>query len=139
MSTGHYLFVGAALFCLGALGFLVRRNLILMFLSAELMLQGVALNFVAFSRRHGELSGQVFVMFIIMVAAAEAALALALILMLYRRRGTLDVSVWQDLREPGMDMIVDTDEPKLSPVAELDLPRLPPAGLEPAPREASRV
>ncbi len=139
MSTGPYLFVGAALFCLGALGFLARRNLIIMFLCAEMMLQGVALNFAAFSRRHGELSGQVFVLFIIMVAAAEAALALALILMLYRRRGTLDVSIWQDLREPDLETIVDVEEPQISTVPEVELPRLPPAGLEPTSREASHV
>jgi NADH-quinone oxidoreductase subunit K len=139
MNTASFLIVGAALFSLGAIGFLVRRNLILMFLSAELMLQGVALNFVAFSRQHGDLSGQVFVLFIIAVAAAEAALALAMILMLYRRRGTLDVSVWQDLREPGLEMIVDLDEPKLDTTPDVDLPRLPPAGVVPAHREASRV
>src|SRR6476646_7519133 len=97
----HYLVVGAVLFCLGAVGFLARRNLIVMFLSAEMMLQGVAINLVAFARHRGNLQGQAFVLFILTVAACEAAIALALILMLYRRRGSLDVSLWQDLREPG--------------------------------------
>ena len=97
----HYLVVGAVLFVLGAIGFLTRRNLIIMFLSAEMMLQGVALNLVAFARYRGNLHGQVFALFILTVAACEAGIALALILMLYRARRSLDVSLWQDLREAG--------------------------------------
>jgi NADH-quinone oxidoreductase subunit K len=92
--------VGAILFALGALGFLTRRNLILMMLSAELMLHGVSLNFVAFGFAHGNADGQAFAVFIIAVAACEAALALALILAMYQRRRNLDVSVWRVLREP---------------------------------------
>lgn len=133
----NYLIVGAILFVLGIIGFLTRRNLILMFLSAELMLQGVALNFVAFSRHHGNLNGQIFTLFIITVAACEAALALALILMLYRRRPSLDVSLWQDLREPGMEETLDLDAPELRPVPEPEMPRLTPAGVEPVRREGS--
>lgn len=136
--VSNYLVVGAALFVLGMIGFLTRRNLILMFLSAELMLQGVAINFVAFSRQHGNLSGQLFTFFIITVAACEAALALALILMLYRRRPSLDVSIWQDLREPGQEATLDLDVPPPSP-PEPEMPRLTPAGLEPAHREDSHV
>src|SRR5262249_28814416 len=82
----NYLTVGAILFGLGIIGFLARRNLIIMFLSAEMMLQGVAINLVAFARYRGNLEGQVFTLFIITVAACEAAIALALILMLYRSR-----------------------------------------------------
>src|SRR5215472_12726417 len=96
----HYLAVGAILFVLGLIGFLARRNLIVMFLCAEMMLQGVAINFVAFARYRGNLQGQSFVLFLLTVAACEAAVALALILMLYKRRESLDVSLWQDLREP---------------------------------------
>src|SRR5215469_12539032 len=103
----NYLVVGAILFAFGMVGFLARRNLIVMFLSAEMMLQGVALNLVAFARFHGNLQGQVFTLFILTVAACEAAVALALILMLYRRARSLDVSLWQDLREPGQEPIVD--------------------------------
>src|SRR5258708_2797984 len=95
----HFLVVGAILFCLGMVGFLARRNLIVMFLCAEMMLQGVALNLVAFARFRGNLQGQAFVLFIITVAACEAAVALALILMLFKKRGSLDVSLWQELRE----------------------------------------
>ena len=135
----HYLVVGAALFALGLIGFLARRNLIVMFLSAEMMLQGVAVNLVAFARFRGNLQGQAFVLFILTVAACEAAIALALILMLYRSRHSLDVSLWQDLREPGQEPTVDL-EPLPPPPAEPPLPRLPPAGREPAPRaEESRV
>src|SRR5439155_19727234 len=130
----HYLVVGAILFCLGAIGFLARRNLIVMFLSAEMMLQGVALNLVAFARYRGNLQGQAFVLFILTVAACEAAIALALILMLYRRRGSLDVSLWQDLREAGQEAAED-DEPLPPPPEEKADPHLTPAGTEPHHRE----
>lgn len=126
----NYLVVGAILFCLGLIGFLARRNLIVLFLSAEMMLQGVALNLVAFARFWGNLQGQAFVLFMIAVAACEAAIALALILMLYRSRKSLDVSLWQDLREPGQEPTVDA-EPLPPAAAEAPLPRLTPAGREP--------
>lgn len=134
ISLPHFLAVGAVLFCLGLVGFLTRRNLIVMFLSAELMFQGVAINFVAFSRHHGNLHGQVFTLFIVAVAACEAGVALALFLMLYRRVRSLDVSLWQVLREPGLPEVVDT-EPLPPPPPEAPLPHLPPAGVEPARRE----
>ena len=94
-----YLILGAILFCIGLIGFVSRRNMITMFLSAELMLQGVAINFLAFSRFRGNLQGQSFVLFILSVAACEAAIALALIVILYRAKNSLDVSKCQDLRE----------------------------------------
>ncbi|MBI1830538.1 MAG: NADH-quinone oxidoreductase subunit NuoK [Planctomycetes bacterium] len=106
-SLEGYLVVGAVLFALGMVGFLTRRNMIIMFLSAEMMLQGVAINLVAFARFRGDLGGQVLVLFILAVAACEAAIALALILMLFRRKKTLDVSVWQELREPDQEPIED--------------------------------
>ena len=135
-----YLIVGAVLFVLGMIGFLTRRNMILMFLCAEMMLQGVAINLVAFARHHGNLHGQVFTLFIITVAACEAALALALILMLYRTRKSLDVSLWQELREPDQEPILDLDEPAPEPSAEVALPQLTPSGIAPPkPREDSYV
>ena len=135
-----YLIVGAILFALGMIGFLTRRNMILMFLCAEMMLQGVAINLVAFARHHGNLHGQVFTLFIITVAACEAALALALILMLYRTRKSLDVSLWQDLREPDQEPILDLDEPAAEPSAAEPLPQLTPSGIAPPkPREDSYV
>jgi NADH-quinone oxidoreductase subunit K len=130
----HYLVIGAILFALGMIGFLARRNLIVMFLSAEMMLQGVALNLVAFARYRGNLQGQSFVLFILTVAACEAAIALALILMLYRSRHSLDVSLWQDLREANLGPTVD-EEPLPPEPPPLPEPKLTPAGLEPAPRE----
>jgi NADH-quinone oxidoreductase subunit K len=126
----HSLAVGAALFVLGAVGFLTRRNLIVLFLSAEMMLQGVALNLVAFARDRGNLHGQVFTLFIITVAACEAGVALALILMLYRSRRSLDVSLWQDLRETGQEPTLDT-EPLPPPPPVEPLPVLAPAGRAP--------
>lgn len=126
----HYLAVAAALFGIGLVGFLTRRNLITMFLCAEMMLQGVAINLVAFARYHGNLSGQVFVLFIVAVAACEAGLALALFITLYRRRKSLDSSAWQNLRELGVAATVD-DEPLPSPPRVEDFPLLPPAGRQP--------
>lgn len=135
----NYLVVGAILFVLGAVGFLARRNLILMFLSAEMMLQGVAVNLVAFARFRGNLQGQAFVLFIITVAACEAAIALAMILMLYRYRHSLDVSLWQDLREPGLEPTTkeDQEEPLPPEPPTAPSPKLPPAGVEPQHREES--
>jgi NADH-quinone oxidoreductase subunit K len=135
-SLHDYLVVGAILFALGMVGFLARRNFIIMFLSAEMMLQGVAINFVAFARYRGNLQGQVFVLFLLTVAACEAGIALALVLMLYRTRRTLDVSAWQDLREPGQEPTID-EEPLEPAPPETQWPRLPPAGVEPAHRKES--
>jgi NADH-quinone oxidoreductase subunit K len=136
----YYLVVGAVLFCLGLIGFLTRRNLIIMFLCAEMMLQGVAINLVAFARFRGNLEGQAFTLFIITVAACEAAIALALILMLFKRRASLDVSLWQELREPGQEESVD-EEPLPPPQPEAPEPSLTPAGVEPehAPQETTHV
>ena len=131
----NYLIVGAIVFALGAVGFLARRNLIIMFLSAEMMLQGVAVNLAAFARYRGNLQGQTFVLFMLTVAACEAAVALALILMLYKQRNTLDVSVWQDLREADLEPTED-EEPLPPKEKEEPLPHLAPAGPEPEHRAA---
>jgi NADH-quinone oxidoreductase subunit K len=136
----HYLAVAAALFGIGLVGFLTRRNLITMFLCAELMLQGIALNFVAFSRYNGNLQGQVFVLFILAVAACEAGIALALILMLYRGGKSLDSSTWQSLREMGVPQSVDP-QPLVQPAPDDDGEQLRPAGVRPVtiPEDAARV
>ena len=84
----NYLIVGALLFTLGLAGFLARRNLIVMFLCAELMLQGVSLTLVGFSSYHGTWGGQVFAIFSLALAAAEAGIALALFVVLFRRNGS---------------------------------------------------
>lgn len=95
----HYLVVSAALFVIGLVGFLVRRNMIIMFLCTELMFQAGAIAMIAFSRYSMDMSGQVFVIFILTVAAAEAALALGLVVLLYRRRETLNSEAWSEMRE----------------------------------------
>jgi NADH-quinone oxidoreductase subunit K len=94
----RYLAVGAILFILGLIGFMTRRNLIILFLSTELMFQGVILNLIAFGRYHQNFHGQAFVIFVLVIAAAEASLALALVVLLYRRRQTLDAEAWRDLK-----------------------------------------
>ena len=93
-----YMVVGAVLFGLGLIGFLSRRNLIVMFLSTEVMFQGVLVNLVAFGRYHGNLDGQAFAMFLLVIAAVEAALALALVVVLFRRQATLDAEAWRSMR-----------------------------------------
>src|SRR5258708_37788822 len=84
----HYLVVSAILFCLGLLGVIVRRNLLVIYMGLELMLNAANLALVAFSRFNNDLDGQIFVFFIITVAAAEVAVGLALIVALYRKRPT---------------------------------------------------
>src|SRR5262249_34408708 len=93
MSIGleHYLVVSVLLFCLGLLGVIVRRNLLVIYMGLELMLNAANLALVAFSRFNNDLDGQVFVFFIITVAAAEVAVGLALIVGLYRNRRTAHV------------------------------------------------
>lgn len=141
----RYLAVGAMLFVLGAIGFLTRRNLILMVLSAEMMLHGVSLTLVTFSRVHVNLEGQAFTVFLLTVAACEAGLALALILALYQRSKSLDIDLWTHLREPDI-LPRKSDELGAGQLLEFEalppLPTLTPAGREPVlrqAREAERV
>lgn len=136
ISVWHYLAVAAVLFALGLVGFLTRRNLITMFLSAELMLQGVVLNLLAFARFHANPSGQVFALFVVTVAACEAGLAMALFIALYRRNRSLDATDWQGLREPGLPPAADSDPLPQIVDAAAD-PTLPPAGAKP--QETARV
>lgn len=102
MSTAmlnQFLLVSVVLFVVGMIGFLSRRNMIVMFLCTELMFQAAAIAMIAFGRFHFDISGQVFVIFILTVAAAEAALALGLVVLLYRRRETLNAEAWSELGE----------------------------------------
>jgi len=93
LSLGHYLALGAALFCISLAGiFLNRKNVIVLLMSIELLLLAVNINFVAFSRELGDAAGQVFVFFILTVAAAEAAIGLAILVTLFRNRRTIDVA-----------------------------------------------
>ena len=133
----NYLLVGAALFALGMLGFISRRNLIVMFLSAEMMLQGTALTLVGFGRYHGNWTGQVMTIVILTVAACEASIAMALVVVLFNRKSSLDVTLWQDVREAGVEATDLADEAaEAAPLGVSDgpetYPTLTPAGIEPA-------
>jgi NADH-quinone oxidoreductase subunit K len=94
----HALLLSAALFGVGACGIFLRRNLITIFMCIELMLNAVNLAFVAFSRAHGTLDGQVLVFFVMTVAAAEAAVGLAIIIALQRHRDSVDADSFDLLR-----------------------------------------
>ncbi len=88
----HYITVGAALFVIGVFGlFLNRKNVIILLMSIELMLLAVNINFVAFSSYQFDMTGQVFTLFVLTVAAAEAAIGLAILVSFFRNRGTIDV------------------------------------------------
>ena len=98
-TLAHYLFVSAAMFAIGLIGFTTRRNLIIMFLCTELMFQGVAINLIAFGRYlNNDLGGQAFTIFVLVIAAAEASLALGLVVLLFRQKNTLDANAWRELK-----------------------------------------
>lgn len=97
-SLNYYLALSALVFAIGVIGVIVRRNLIIIMMSIELMLNAVNLTFVAFSRAHGSMDGQVIVLFIMTVAAAEAVVGLAIIITLFRRRQSLDPREMQLLK-----------------------------------------
>ena len=94
----HYLIVSGLLFSIGVLGVLIRRNAIMILLSIEIMLNAVNLSFVAFSRFSSNLDGQVFVFFIIAIAAAEVAIGLALLITLFRNKRSIDTDQIRMLR-----------------------------------------
>jgi len=99
ISLSHYLTLGALLFCLSVVGiFLNRKNVIILLMSIELMLLSVNLNFVAFSHFLGDEAGQIFVFFILTVAAAEAAIGLAILVVLFRNRQTINVADLDELK-----------------------------------------
>jgi NADH-quinone oxidoreductase subunit K len=127
----NFLIVGAALFGLGLIGFISRRNLIVMFLSAEMMLQGVSLSLVAWGRFHNDFGGQMLVIFIIAVAAAEAAIALALVITLFERKEELDVAGWQTLREADLPPYEEKPIPPETEEQAESWPHLAPAGVAP--------
>ena len=99
IGLSHYLTVAAILFTIGVLGiFLNRRNIILMLMAIELILLAVNINLVAFSAYLGDITGQVFAMFVLTVAAAEAAIGLAILVIFFRRRGSIAVGVVDRMR-----------------------------------------
>lgn len=126
------LLLGAMLLGIGLVGAICRRNLIVIFLSIELVFQGVSLTWVGWARWHGNVDGHVFVVFLIAVAACEAAIALAFFIAAYHLWGRLDVLLGRQLRE--------ADLPEAEPAIAGDAgeqasppcwPRLPPAGVSP--------
>jgi NADH-quinone oxidoreductase subunit K len=99
LTLGHYLTLGAILFALSVTGiFLNRKNLIVLLMAIELMLLAVNLNFVAFSHFLGDLNGQIFVFFILTVAAAESAIGLAILVQLFRNKSTINVDELNSLK-----------------------------------------
>ena len=99
IALGHLLALGAVLFCISVAGiFLNRKNVIVLLMSIELMLLSVNINFVAFSRQFGDPDGQIFVFFILTVAAAEAAIGLAILVALFRARRTINVAEVDSLK-----------------------------------------
>jgi NADH-quinone oxidoreductase subunit K len=97
--TSYFLVLSAVLFGLGVIAFIFKRNIITIFMSIELMLNAVNLAFITFSRALDQLQGQVFVFFVIVVAAAEAAVGLAIIILIHRNRGTLNVERVDTLKD----------------------------------------
>jgi NADH-quinone oxidoreductase subunit K len=98
ITTAHYVALSAVIFGVGLLGVITRRNAVIILMSLELMLNGANLAFVAFSRHHVNLQGQVFTFFVIAVAAAEAAVALAILIALFRLKGGIDVEDAAELK-----------------------------------------
>ncbi len=99
LTLGHYLTLGAALFAIAVVGiFLNRKNLIVLLMAIELMLLAVNLNFVAFSHYLGDMHGQVFVFFILTVAAAESAIGLAILVLLFRNKSSINVDELNELK-----------------------------------------
>jgi NADH-quinone oxidoreductase subunit K len=98
-TLAHYLVLGAILFAISVAGiFLNRRNVIVMLMAIELMLLAVNMNFIAFSHYLGDMAGQVFVFFILTIAAAESAIGLAILVLLFRNSGSIDVEKFGRLR-----------------------------------------
>lgn len=98
MPIQYYLFLSLTLFCIGIMGTLMRRNAIIIFMCIELMLNAVNLLLVAFSKMHVDAAAQIFVFFIMVVAAAEVAVGLAIIVMMYRKVYSVDINILNRLK-----------------------------------------
>jgi NADH-quinone oxidoreductase subunit K len=98
VTTAHYVVLSAVIFAVGLFGLVTRKNAVIILMSLELMLNGANLAFVAFSRHHGNLQGQVFTFFVIAVAAAEAAVALAILIALFRLKGSVTLDDVTELK-----------------------------------------
>lgn len=98
IDTSHYMLLSAILFCIGCYGVLTRKNAIVIFMCIEVMLNSVNLTFIALSRQVGNMDGQIFVFFVMTVAAAEAAVGLALMIAFYRNKDSIDVDNFNMLK-----------------------------------------
>lgn len=99
VTVEHFLFLSAALFIIGMMGVLTRRNILIILMCVELMVAAVAITFVAFAAENNTLGGQIFVLFALAVAAAEAAVGLGIIMALSRRGKSVDIDELRDLRD----------------------------------------
>jgi NADH-quinone oxidoreductase subunit K len=92
VSTYHYLFLGAALFTIGVIGVLTRRNIMIILMSIELIMNAVNINLIAFSAHHQNVTGQIFSIFVITVAAAEAAVGLGIVIAMFKNKETMNIN-----------------------------------------------
>jgi NADH-quinone oxidoreductase subunit K len=99
LSVNHFLFLSAALFVIGMMGVLTRRNMLIILMCVELMVAAVSISFVAFAWENNTLGGQVFVLFLLAIAAAESVVGLGILLALTRRGKSVDVDDLQELRD----------------------------------------
>ncbi|MBN9293330.1 MAG: NADH-quinone oxidoreductase subunit NuoK [Flavobacteriia bacterium] len=99
VSLQFYIILATIIFCIGVLGVMIRRNAIIILMCVELMLNAVNLLMVAFSNYHGKGDGQIFVFFIMVVAAAEATVGLSILVLLYRNRKTVDIGLFNKLKD----------------------------------------
>lgn len=99
VSLQFYIILATIIFCIGVLGVIIRRNAIIILMCVELMLNAVNLLMVAFSNYHGKGDGQIFVFFIMVVAAAEATVGLSILVLLYRNRKTVDIGLFNKLKD----------------------------------------
>jgi NAD(P)H-quinone oxidoreductase subunit 4L len=97
MLTANFLLLGAVLFCIGVYGVLARRNAVMVLMSVELILNAVNLNLIAFALLHGNVDGQVFVLYVIAVAAAEVGVGLGLVILVYRNRRSIALDELSDM------------------------------------------
>ena len=98
MPTQYYLFLSLALFCIGVMGVLMRRNAIIILMCIELMLNAVNLLLVTFSKMHNDASAQLFVFFIMVVAAAEVSVGLSIVVLAYRKVRSVDINIFNRLK-----------------------------------------
>lgn len=99
LTPDHFLFLSAALFIIGMMGVLTRRNVLVIFMSIELMMNAVNVSFIGFAWEQNSMIGQAFALFVIAIAAAEAVVGLGIIMALARRHDTVDINAVRDLRE----------------------------------------